>query len=379
MVRRALTNITKHGYRRAAKPLLFRRTPDEVHHRMIKVASTLQQVPVIRSLPQAWAYRNDHRLAQRLFGIDFFNPIGLSAGLDKNIEIAGMIKSIGFGFMTGGSVTYRKCDGNPKPWFRRLPHSRALLVYAGLPNDGVRTICARLTRYSEATFVRFPLVVSVAYTNTKKTATLREAIDDYLGSLRQLELSKSPQLYEINISCPNTYGGEPFTTPERLERLLSAIDELGLKRPVTLKMPIDLSWSEFSTLLDVTMQHNVAGVTIGNLLKNRSTVNMLDELDPKTPGNLGGALNRDISTELIRRTYQHVGGKLIIIGVGGVFLADDAYAKIRAGASLVELITGLIYEGPQLIGDINRGLVRLLKQDGFTNISEAIGIDAKRV
>jgi dihydroorotate dehydrogenase (fumarate) len=186
-------------------------------------------------------------------------------------------------------------------------------------------------------------------------------------------------MHEINISCPNTYGGEPFTTPELLENLLLAIDDLSLEKPVFVKMPISLEWPDFQSLLDVISRHNIQGVSIGNLLKNRSKAMISDELPDTVKGNLSGLPCREISTELIQKTYEVYGDKLTIIGIGGVFTAQDAYDKIRAGASLVAMVTGVIFEGPQVVGEINRGLVELLRQDGFSNIVEAIGHDIKSV
>jgi dihydroorotate dehydrogenase len=185
-------------------------------------------------------------------------------------------------------------------------------------------------------------------------------------------------MIELNISCPNTYGGEPFTTPERLERLLTAVDTVSGKQPVYIKMPTNLPWVKLRELLDVTVRHSVAGVTISNLAKDRSKLDIKDDLPATVPGNLSGKPTWKSSNELIHRTYLEYGARLTIIGVGGVFSADDAYTKIKLGASLVELITGMIFCGPQLAAEINDGLLQCLSRDGLTHISQAIGIDAQR-
>jgi hypothetical protein len=145
-----------------------------------------------------------------------------------------------------------------------------------------------------------------------------------------------------------------------------------------LKMPINKAWSEFRELLEVIVKHDVQGVAIGNLLHERNGVDKRDKLDSKIPGNLSGKPTRKVSTELIKYTYAEYGDRLVIIGIGGVFSAYDAYTKIRAGASLVALITGMIFEGPQLIGEINAGLEKYLKRDGFSSVCEAIGADHKK-
>ena len=373
---KTIRQATRLGYKHVAKPLLFKQHPDDVHHSLVRTAKVVQKVPVIRELPRLWGYRSPF-LEQTVLGLRFMNPVGLSAGFNKNIDMASVMRNVGFGFMVGGSVTAEACDGNPKPWFHRLPKSHSLVVYAGLPNQGVERIAQRLTTYPAHTFDNFPLVVSVAKTNSVAAATDKEAILDYCASLKRLDRDGVAPFYEINISCPNTHGGEPFSTPERLEMLLAAIDGLVIHRPVSIKMPIDKPWPEFRALLEVIVKHNVQAVTIGNLRKERKGMKLADSLPNEVKGNLSGAPTREISTRLIHDTYKHYGDKLIVIGVGGIFTAQDAYDKIRAGASLVALITGMIFEGPQVVGDINAGLVALLKRDGYANIAQAIGADVK--
>jgi len=289
-----------------------------------------------------------------------------------------IMRGVGFGFMTGGSVTAQPCSGNPRPWFYRLPHSQSLVVHAGLPNQGIERIVRRIAGYPRRLFIDFPLSVSVAKTNSKETVSDSEAIDDYCTSLRRLKEAGSCQLYEINISCPNTYGGQPFTTPERLDALLTMVDQLHLNKPLFIKMPISQPWDALKELLEVVVRHRVQGVAIGNLLHARDRVKLNDELPDSVRGNLSGAPTREVSTELIRKTYLEYGNKLAIIGIGGIFTAEDAFEKIRAGASLVALITGMIFEGPQVVGDINAGLERLLAEHGFASVGEAVGTGAKK-
>jgi dihydroorotate dehydrogenase (fumarate) len=177
----------------------------------------------------------------------------------------------------------------------------------------------------------------------------------------------------LNISCPNTYGGEPFTTPDRLDQLLSAVDRLRLKQPIFVKMPSHLSWREFDQLLRVIATHHIDGVTIGNLAKDRKAAKLSDPLPDTIKGGLSGKPTQKPTDDLICKTYLKYGKRFVIIGVGGIFTAEDAYRKIQLGASLVELITGMIFEGPQRIGQINQGIVALLERDGYKHISEAVG------
>lgn len=371
-MRRIISNASGHIYIHAIKPLLFKRTPDEVHEKMLVIGSRIMRLPIAKHLPKTIAYQNKSYLSQNLLGIYFPNPVGLSAGLDKNAEIVKLTRAIGFGFGTVGSITASVCEGNPKPWYYRLPKSKSLVVYAGLANHGVEQTAKRLKSYKLKSITDYPIVANIAKTNSPEASTEKDAILDYVASLKQLANEKRIRVFEINISCPSTYGGEPFTTPERLDNLLSYIDALELTKSVWIKMPINLAWTEFESLLRVIVTHKVDAVTIGNLNKNRTSI-PYEELPAHIMGSLSGKPTQELSDSLIARTYSLYGKKLMIIGVGGIFSAKDAYRKICLGASLVELVTGLIFEGPQLIGQINREIVKLLKADGFDNISQAIG------
>jgi dihydroorotate dehydrogenase (fumarate) len=376
-MKRGVRAVTRLAYRHAAKPILFRFAPDDVHHGLIKVGSVLQRTAGIRSAPHMWSHA-ESSLVQTKFGITFSNPVGLSAGFDKNGELVPLLQSVGFGFATIGSVTADACDGNPRPWFHRLRADRSLVVHAGLPNDGVDVIAERIQNYSHRTVETFPVIVSVAKTNSVTASSESAAIKDYCRSFKKLERTDNISMYELNISCPNTYGGEPFTTPERLDKLLSAVDVLTLNRPLLIKMPISLPWVEFKNLLHVINAHDVAGVTIGNLLKDRNKAKLRNLLSSDIKGGLSGRPTRDISTKLIKKTYAIYGDKLMIVGVGGVFSAQHAYEKIKAGATLVGMITGMIFEGPQIVGDINYGIGKLLARDGYETVAEAIGVDVKK-
>jgi len=369
--------ITAWGYRHVAKPIMFRRKPDAVHQALISSARRIQKLPGIRVLPKLWSYQHE-MLRTEVAGIAFRNPVGLSAGFDKTIEMPLLMKNVGFGWMTGGSVTSGAYAGNEKPWFHRLPNSKSLVVNAGLPSEGTPVVAERTRKYPRHLFTGFPLNVSVAKTNSENSVGDEAGVKDYCESLAIFDTISQVSMLEINISCPNTFGGEPFTTAARLEKLLKAVDALTLVKPVYIKMPINLPLKEFDALLGVIVRHHVTGVTIGNLMKDRQKVKLQDTLPDDVKGNLSGRPTKDLTTDLIRRTYRAHSDKLVIIGVGGIMSAEDAYEKIRAGASLVALITGLIYEGPQLIGDINRGLVKHLKRDGFTTVAEAVGSETKK-
>lgn len=378
MAQRIVSQVTTAGYKKIVKPFLFKQQPDNVHRHMVKTAKLVGAIPGVRSLPKLWSYQNKSFLEQNIAGITFRNPVGLSAGMDKEISMARVMRAVGFGFMTGGSVTWGKYKGNDGAWFYRLPKTESLVVNAGLPSEGTECVLERVNKYPISLFTKFPLVVSVAKTNSHQAASDIDAIRDYAVSLALFDSEPNVSALEINISCPNTYGGEPFTTPERLDILLTAVDALELVKPVFIKMPVSVNLTLFRQLIDVAAAHNVTGVTIGNLRKDRNKVNLKDELPDKVAGNLSGAPNREVSTRLVRDTYERHGDKLVIIGVGGVFNAEHAYEKIKAGATLIDMITGVIFEGPQVVGQINASLVDLLKRDGYTHISQAIGADVTK-
>lgn len=316
------------------------------------------------------------RLIQEHYGIEFRSPIGLSAGFDKNAEIVPAISSIGFGFGTVGSVTAVKCEGNPKPWFFRLPKTKSLIVNAGLANHGSKIIIQRIRKYTPKVIGNFSIVLSVAKTNSRDVVSDKDGVKDYIASIKRAKDEKNIKAIEINISCPNAFGGEQFTTPQRLEMLLGAVDKVKLKKPVFIKMPVNLEWSEFKSLLDVAVRHKVSGVTIANLAKDRTKADLKDELPETIRGNMSGSPTRQLSNNLISKTYLEYGDKLMIVGVGGIFSAKDAYEKIKLGASLLEMITGVVFYGPQVVAEINYDLSKLLERDGYDNISQAIGVDS---
>ncbi len=353
-------------YKRVLKPIYFRQDPEIVHDGISKLGEKLGSNAVGRGLTRlAFGYRNPV-LEQRILGIDFANPIGLSAGFDKNARLVDFIPAVGFGFMEIGSVTGKPCDGNPKPRLWRLPLSQALVVNYGLMNDGAVAVARRLRGRK----FMAPVGISVAKTNSQATAETGAGVDDYVLGYRA---TRDVGAYvTINISCPNAYGGQPFTDKDRLERLLTAIDREDHPKPVFIKFSPDVRGRDLDALLDVALSHNVQGFVCSNLTKPRDNPLIADR-DVPAEGGISGKVAGDLSDEQIRWVYARVGKTRIIVGCGGVFTAEDAYRKILSGSSLIQLITGMIYLGPQTISEINIGLVRLLKRDGFSSISEAVG------
>lgn len=356
-------------YRNIMKPILFLQDPEKVHDRFSALGNRLGRYSLTQYLTRKLFNYEHPALKQKVSGITFKNPVGLSAGFDKDAKLTQILPDVGFSFMQIGSVTAKPYGGNPKPRLIRLKKSRALVVYYGLKNIGIHAILKNMKLLKK----RFPLSFSVAKTNCDATAETNDGIKDYCESLKAIEKAKAADFYTINISCPNTFGGEPFTDAARLTKLLSAIKKLKLSKPIYLKMPINTEWKEFKGLCDVALAHGIEGLIIGNLQKDKKDKSIIDPISPETKGGISGKPTEKRCNSLISKTYKEYGDKFVIVGVGGIFSADDAYEKIRRGATLVQLITGMIFQGPQLIGEINEGLVKRLKKDGFKNISEAVG------
>lgn len=363
------------SYRYIIKPVLFRISPDSVHESMIKTGSKVQNIAVFNWLMRTSFKYQSEKIEIDKFGINFQNPIGLSAGIDKDVKIYRLLEAVGFGFTECGSVTLDSYQGNEQPWYTRLPKSKSIVVNSGLRSEGAEKVIERANKYPKSLTDIFPLNISIAKTNSPKSSTQQTGIKDYVDSFKLWEKNGNAKLYTINISCPNTFGGEPFTDPVSLDNLLTEIDKLKIKKPIFVKMPIDKTWKVADNLLAVCSKHNVHGITLGNLFKDRKKVKLADKFDDKIKGNFSGKPCWDASNELLARAYNGYGDRFVFSGVGGVFSAEDAYLKIRLGATFVQIATGVIFEGPMLIGQINRKLVKMLEKDGYNHISEAVGVD----
>ncbi len=361
-------------YRYLAKPIYFGMDPEFVHDRMMLIGKILASNPIGRGLTWlAFGYGNKI-LEQKIAGITFKNPVGLAAGFDKNAELIPLMPAVGFGFEEVGSITGERCEGNPKPRLWRLPKSKSLVVYYGLKNNGAEEISTRLRGISTEGKFAFPVGISLAKTNSEACVDTDTAVADYVKGYKAFQAIGD--YYTINISCPNAFGGEPFTDESKLNKLLTALDKYYVKgKPVLVKLSPDLKMSEIDVILAVCAKHQVDGYVCTNLTKVR-VADKIKDVNVPEKGGLSGKLVSGLSDDLIAHVYKATKGKKIIIGVGGIFTAADAYAKIRLGANLVQLITGMIYEGPQMISEVNRGLVELLKRDGFKNVSEAVGVDS---
>ncbi|MDD5147334.1 MAG: quinone-dependent dihydroorotate dehydrogenase [Candidatus Daviesbacteria bacterium] len=350
------TNFIRFLYQNLLKPVFFKIDPESIHDFITWVGILLGKSKITKSITAFFLTYSHPSLEQKILGINFNNPVGLAAGFDKNARLTQILPSVGFGFTEIGTITGEACSGNPKPRLWRLKESKSLLVYYGLKNDGCETISSRLEKEK----FTIPVITSIGKTNSQDTIEEEAGIRDYLKAYRHF--TGIGRIFDINISCPNAFGGSPFSDPEKLHKLLLQIDKIPTDKPIFIKMPPDLTNQELDGILEVVKKHKVAGFICTNLTKQKNH-----------KGGLSGKAVEDLSNHQIQEIHQKTRGKYVIIGAGGVFSAEDAYKKIKLGASLVELITGMIFEGPQVISEINQGLVKLLKKDGYKNISEAVG------
>lgn len=360
-------------YQQILKPFYFILSPEFIHQRMIVLGSNLAKTPLMEFAGTKFVYQ-DKSLRQKLAGINFDNPIGLAAGFDYDADLTQALSYLDFGFQSVGTITNQPYEGNRPPMLGRLIKSRSLMVNKGFKNQGAKNISEKLAG------LRFliPLGVSIGVTNSEKIKTLDEAIKDIVTAFKIFEKSAvKNSYYELNISCPNLalVKTVSFYPPKNLELLLTAIDRLRLKKPAFVKMPIEKTNAESIKILDVIAKHrSVTGIIIGNLSKDRKNPALIPtEVKQFKVGNFSGKACEKRSNELIKLAYKKYGKRFVIVGCGGVFSATDAYEKIRLGASLVQLITGMIFQGPQLISQINLGLIDLLRKDGFNNVKQAVG------
>ncbi len=356
-------------YKRILRPIFFSFDPEFIHDMMTNAGAFLGKIGFGKWLVKSLFSYSHPMLEQKLWGIPFKNPVGLGAGFDKDAKVYSIMGSVGFGFAEIGTITFGSYEGNPKPRLYRLPQSKALVVYYGLKNMGAKA----MTKLLKTKDKDIPQIISIGRTNAATAASFEDSIVDYYKCFKEFVDADVGDAYEINISCPNLFGGVSFDDEMSLEKLLQKIYTLQIKKPVFIKMPINLPWPEFKKLVDVALRFKVQALVIGNLNKNRNDPTIKEVIPENIKGSISGKPTRELSNNLISETYKYCGDKIKIIGLGGIFSAADAYEKICRGASMVELITGMIYEGPGLIGNINRDLVTLLKKDGYQHISEAVG------
>jgi len=345
------------------KPLLFKFEPETAHH----IAECVLRMPNICQIPfnpfLESHFVNDASLKQEIFGHTFLNPIGLGAGFDKNATMIRGMQILGFGFTEIGTVTPKPQPGNPKPRMFRHIKEESIQNAMGFNNDGAYKVVKRLKK-------RFPFTTPIGVNIGKNKVTPEhEAINDYTHLIKAFD--GLGDYFVINISSPNTPGLRDLQNEEFIKNLFSQAKQLT-SMPILLKIAPDMEVDAAVNLTKMAVQYGADGIIATNTTIDYSLVK-----HPKDIGGLSGAVLKEKSFKIFDAIAAELYGKTTLISVGGIDSAEEAYKRIRAGASLVQILSGLIFHGPDMIMNINNELIQLLKADGFENISQAVGADRK--
>ncbi len=361
-------------YRWCARPVLFRFDAERVHLATLRASGALGGTAGGRALFRG-IYGYEHpSLRTRVAGVEFPNPVGLPAGFDKNGIATEALAALGFGSIDVGSVSALPSTGNPeRPRLFRLPADEGLIVFYGVPNDGAAAIATRLANVR----LPIPLGISLVETNSGTPGSVDDVIAELVDAARPFVTSAS--YLALNLNCPNSAGGfSHFDDPAHLRRLLEAYRDIAGLPPVFIRVTPPSDPARIDSVLEAIDPFSfVKGLSFYDPKRNLRPLLKTPraELD-RMRGSVSAPVARDWMNATIREWYRRIDRKrLALIGAGGIGSAEDAYQTIRLGASLVQVYTALVYQGPRLVGDIKRGLVALLERDGFKSVSEAVGID----
>ncbi|GIP15380.1 dihydroorotate dehydrogenase (quinone) [Paenibacillus montaniterrae] len=363
-------------YRSILKPFFFKLDPEKAHHIVVDGFAVAGKVPgVLAIMNGLYGVKPAPELAVQLLGMQFQHPVGLAAGLDKNGVATDTFSSIGLSFVEAGTVTPKPQPGNEQPRLFRLPPDEALINRMGFNNKGADEMRQTLQRRK-----RHDVPVAVNIGKNKVTAN-ELAHEDYRACIRTLY--DEGDFFVVNISSPNTQGLRDLQHGNELHNLLVHVsEEMEIQassrnakvKPIFVKIAPDMTDDQLKHTVHTIMDSSINGIIATNTTLSRDG---LTHANRQEAGGLSGVPLRERSTEVIRQVYSLTEGKLPIIGSGGIFTAQDAYDKIRAGATLVEIYTALIYKGPEVLRELTDGLKECLRKDGFSNITEAIGADHK--
>ncbi|MBE9038529.1 quinone-dependent dihydroorotate dehydrogenase [aff. Roholtiella sp. LEGE 12411] len=370
-------------YKFAIRPLLFnlvKTDPEWLHQQTIRSFSWLSQTPTswVNQRLQKSLCLYDSRLEQNLFGLNFPNPVGLAAGFDKDGVAASIWSNLGFGFAELGTVTFHAQPGNPPPRLFRLPLDLAALNRMGFNNLGAAAMAARLTQEKQKFTQSIPIGINLG---KSKVTPLEAAAQDYLDSFRLLK--ELGDYFVVNVSSPNTPGLRSLQDAPMLGTILDLLQQENYsQKPIFVKIAPDLEWEAIADIISLAKTYQLAGIIATNTTIRRDglktqVIDQTGKSPQEEAGGISGEPLRDRSTEVIRFIWQQTQGKMLIIGVGGIFSSEDAWEKITAGASLIQVYTGWIYEGPLMVRRILTGLLSKLEQNGLNTISEAVGLQTK--
>lgn len=352
---------------RFLRPLLYTVDPERAHHAAVRLGGWLGTQSWARSLLYALCRPSDPRLQVSAMGLDFPTPLGVAAGFDKNGMLVPILAALGFGFVEVGTVTPRPWSGNPKPRLFRLPADDALVNRLGLPSDGGCAVARRLRNG-----VGVPVGVNVGRVHDRPDA---DAVQDYVEAIRQV--ANVASYVAINVSCPNTDDRDTFEAAnlQRFEQLMTAVAVAlrpqhaeathGLGRPWVVKLSPDVTWPHMREMVDIALARGASGFALSNTTRAREDLaTPMNRVRAIGTGGLSGRPLRRRANLAMRLLRRHVGDTVTLIGVGGIFDACDVRERLEAGATLVQLYTGLVYGGPFVARDINRALAALTTTTG---------------
>ncbi len=339
------------------RPLFFQFDPEKIHHFVTQSLKLFNRVPGGSKLSNAVFSIEKPELEREVFGLKFKNPVGLAAGFDKNGEMMAEMTNLGFGFVEIGTVTPLPQAGNPKPRMFRLKEDQALINRMGFNNQGVEVVAERIRRYRQSAPRTLHLIIGGNIGKNKNTPN-EDAVSDYVTCFDRL--FDVVDYFVVNVSSPNTPGLRELQEKEPLKKLLQTLQQRnnknGISRPILLKIAPDLSNKQLDDVVEMVMESGIAGVIATN-----TTVGREGLISPKNKNETGGLSGKPLvnrSTEVIRYLSEKSGKAFPIVGVGGIHSAADALEKLEAGASLVQIYTGFIYEGPGLVRKICKALLR---------------------
>ena len=362
-------------YRNAVRPLLFSRDSEEVHRATLAGLSSVARVPLLCDAVQTFC--GSEELPVETLGMRFPNPVGLAAGMDKYAEAVPIWRSMGFGFSELGGVTCQEQEGNPLPRVFRGAEDESLVNRMGFNNPGAQSMAESLGQWrARGLWPAHPVGVNLG---KSKTTPLEEAARDYAESFRLLK--PFADFFVVNVSSPNTPNLRQLQDKAALDSILAAIQKEnrpsasgGAAKPVLVKVAPDLSWEALDEIVDLVLARKVSGIVATNTTVTRpEAVSAGLRRTYAEAGGLSGKPLRSRSTEVIRHLWKQTKGRVPLIGVGGIFNTDDAWEKITEGATLIELYTGLVYEGPTLARQLVEGLRKRLEEGGFDSIQDAVG------
>lgn len=344
-------------YKIIIRPLLFLFPPEIIHGIVFTILKIFQILPGGKQLFGLFFNYKSQLIEKEVFGIKFLNPIGLAAGMDKDAEVFDILGYMGFGHVEVGTVTPKPQPGNPKPRSFRLKKNNALINRMGFNNNGVEEFCKKLKQKKSN-------IVIGGNIGKNKITPNDSAINDYVINFDKIH--EYVDYFAINVSSPNTPNLRELQDKEPLKKLLSTLkqknSEKNIQKPILLKIAPDLTNAQLDDIIEIVDETKIDGLIATNTTISRNGISYTKEqIESFGSGGLSGKPLKDRSTEVIRYLHQKSEGKFPIIGVGGVFTAEDAIEKLEAGASLIQVYTGFIYEGPAIVKKINRGLIKYYK------------------